>query len=86
MRQRFPQVDVDADALLVQVGCWTSAEVTAAIDLPLKTLTYRTGFRSDARMRKAFRRRFPLSPRDCRARIEFEDLVEDHRAVSSFGV
>ncbi|MBU2961451.1 hypothetical protein KO516_11595 [Citreicella sp. C3M06] len=48
----------------------------------LRRALYRAGFRSDARMRKAFRRRFPLSPRDCRARFEFED----HRAVCSFGV
>ncbi|MGH1353580.1 MAG: hypothetical protein ACRBBS_00670 [Thalassovita sp.] len=36
MRQRFPQIDVDADAVFLQAGCfWTSAGVTAAIDLTL---------------------------------------------------
>ncbi|MEP1793078.1 helix-turn-helix domain-containing protein [Parasphingorhabdus sp.] len=38
-------------------------------DLPLKTVGYRAGFRSDEQMRNAFRRRFSLSPRDYRARF-----------------
>ncbi|MCY1214405.1 HTH-type transcriptional activator RhaS [compost metagenome] len=36
LRQRFPAIDVDADAIFVQQGSvWTSAGVTAGIDLAL---------------------------------------------------
>ncbi|GGG61218.1 AraC family transcriptional regulator [Salipiger pallidus] len=38
-------------------------------DLPLKAIAQRAGFRSDEQMRKVFRRRFSLSPRDYRARF-----------------
>ena len=38
-------------------------------DLPLKSIAFRAGFRSDEQMRKAFRRRFSLSPRDYRDRF-----------------
>jgi transcriptional regulator GlxA family with amidase domain len=35
MAERFPAVDVDADAIYVRDGVWTSAGVTAGIDLAL---------------------------------------------------
>lgn len=36
LAQRFPKIDVDADAIYVRDGsCWTSAGVTAGIDLAL---------------------------------------------------
>lgn len=38
-------------------------------DLPLKTVAFRAGFSSDEQMRKVFRRRFSLAPRDYRARF-----------------
>ena len=39
-------------------------------DLPLKSVAHRSGFSSDEQMRKVFRRRFSLAPRNYRARFK----------------
>ncbi|MEP4037564.1 helix-turn-helix domain-containing protein [Pseudophaeobacter sp.] len=44
-------------------------------DLPMKTVAFRSGFSSDEQMRKVFRRRFSLSPRDYRARFKTADMA-----------
>lgn len=56
-------------AMLEALRCDRAKALLLDTDLPLKTLAYRAGFQSDEQMRKAFRRRFSLSPRDYRARF-----------------
>ncbi|WP_306154646.1 GlxA family transcriptional regulator [Roseovarius sp. MMSF_3281] len=56
-------------AMLEVLRCDRAKALLLDTDLPLKTVAYRAGFRSDEQMRKAFRRRFALSPRDYRARF-----------------
>lgn len=55
--------------LLEALRCDRAKALLLDTDLPLKTVAYRAGFQSDEQMRKAFRRRYSLSPRDYRARF-----------------
>ncbi|GHG88063.1 GlxA family transcriptional regulator [Pseudodonghicola xiamenensis] len=56
-------------ATLERLRCDRAKALLLDTDLPLKTVAYRAGFRTDEQMRKTFRRRFSLSPRDYRARF-----------------
>lgn len=56
-------------ATLERLRCDRAKTLLLDTDLPLKTVAYRAGFQSDEQMRKAFRRRFALSPREYRARF-----------------
>ncbi|WP_163852140.1 GlxA family transcriptional regulator [Pseudooceanicola aestuarii] len=56
-------------ATLESLRCDTAKALLLDTDLPMKTVAFRAGFRTDEQMRKAFRRRFSLSPRDYRARF-----------------
>ncbi|GAA4228695.1 transcriptional regulator GlxA family with amidase domain [Sagittula marina] len=56
-------------ATLERLRCDRAKTLLLDTDLPLKTVAFRAGFQSDEQMRKAFRRRFSLSPRDYRARF-----------------
>lgn len=56
-------------AMLEGLRCDRAKALLLDTELPLKTVAYRAGFRSDEQMRKTFRRRFSLSPRDYRARF-----------------
>lgn len=57
-------------AYLEGLRCERAKTLLLDTDLPLKTVAYRAGFRSDEQMRKVFRRRYSLSPRDYRARFK----------------
>ncbi|WP_235856028.1 helix-turn-helix domain-containing protein [Mesobaculum littorinae] len=52
-------------------------------DLPLKVIAFRAGFSSDEQMRKVFRRRFSLSPRDYRARFKTAGAEADARGLTA---
>lgn len=56
-------------ATLERLRCERAKALLLDTDLPLKTVAFRAGFQTDEQMRKAFRRRFALSPRDYRARF-----------------
>lgn len=56
-------------AYLEGLRCERAKTLLLDTDLPMKTVAFRSGFRSDEQMRKVFRRRFSLSPRDFRARF-----------------
>lgn len=56
-------------ATLERLRCERAKALLLDTDLPLKTVAFRAGFRTDEQMRKTFRRRFSLSPRDYRARF-----------------
>ncbi|MBE3640263.1 GlxA family transcriptional regulator [Mangrovicoccus algicola] len=56
-------------ATLESLRCDTAKALLLDTGLPMKTVAFRAGFRTDEQMRKAFRRRFALSPRDYRARF-----------------
>lgn len=56
-------------ATLERLRCDRAKALLLDTDLPLKVVAFRAGFRSDEQMRKTFRRRFSLSPRDYRARF-----------------
>lgn len=55
--------------MLEGLRCDRAKALLLDTDLPLKSVAYKAGFQSDEQMRKAFRRRFSLSPRDYRARF-----------------
>ncbi|MGH1353581.1 MAG: helix-turn-helix domain-containing protein [Thalassovita sp.] len=55
--------------MLEGLRCDQAKALLLDTNLPLKSVAFRAGFRSDEQMRKAFRRRFSLSPRDYRARF-----------------
>lgn len=55
--------------MLERLRCDRAQALLLDTGLPLKTVAYQAGFRTDDQMRKAFRRRFSLSPRDYRARF-----------------
>lgn len=57
-------------AYLEGLRCDQAKTLLLDSDLPLKTVAFRSGFSSDEQMRKVFRRRFALSPRDYRARFK----------------
>ncbi|SEU10457.1 GlxA family transcriptional regulator [Paracoccus homiensis] len=63
------EIDASPMATLESLRCDTAKALLLDTDLPLKTVAFRAGFRTDGQMRKAFRRRFSLSPRDYRARF-----------------
>lgn len=50
--------------------CGRAKTLLLDTDLPMKTVAHKAGFSSDEQMRKVFRRRFSLSPRDYRARFK----------------
>jgi len=56
-------------ATLERLRCDRAKALLLDTDLPLKVVAFRAGFRTDEQMRKTFRRRFSLSPRDYRARF-----------------
>lgn len=56
-------------AYLEGLRCERAKTLLLDTDLPMKTVAFRSGVRSDEQMRKVFRRRFSLSPRDFRARF-----------------
>ncbi|WP_372803477.1 GlxA family transcriptional regulator [Paracoccus seriniphilus] len=64
-------------AMLEGLRCERAKVLLLDTELPLKTLAYRAGFRSDEQMRKAFRRRFSLSPSDYRARFATSGTKQD---------
>lgn len=57
-------------AYLEGLRCERAKTLLLDTDLPLKAIAYRSGFSSDEQMRKVFRRRFSLAPRDYRARFK----------------
>lgn len=57
-------------AYLEGLRCDRAKTLLLDTDLPMKTVAFRSGFSSDEQMRKVFRRRFSLSPRDYRARFK----------------
>ncbi|WP_241482227.1 GlxA family transcriptional regulator [Leisingera sp. ANG-Vp] len=57
-------------AYLEGLRCDRAKTLLLDSDLPMKTVAFRSGFSSDEQMRKVFRRRFSLSPRDYRARFK----------------
>ena len=56
-------------ATLERLRCDRAKALLLDTGLPLKVVAFRAGFRTDEQMRKTFRRRFSLSPRDYRARF-----------------
>lgn len=57
-------------AYLEGLRCDRAKTLLLDSDLPLKTVAFQTGFSSDEQMRKVFRRRFAVSPRDFRSRFK----------------
>lgn len=57
-------------AYLEGLRCDRAKTLLLDTDLPMKNVAFRSGFSSDEQMRKVFRRRFSLSPRDFRARFK----------------
>ena len=60
---------------LEELRCDRAKTLLLDTDLPIKNVAFRSGFSSDEQMRKVFRRRFSLSPRDYRARFKTTGLV-----------
>uniref|UniRef100_UPI003BAC95F6 GlxA family transcriptional regulator n=1 Tax=Stappia sp. TaxID=1870903 RepID=UPI003BAC95F6 len=55
---------------LEQLRCERAKTLLLDTDLPMKNVAFRAGFSSDEQMRKVFRRRFALTPRDYRERFK----------------
>lgn len=64
-------------AYLEGLRCDRAKTLLLDTELPMKTVAFRSGFSSDGQMRKVFRRRFALSPRDYRARFKTAGMVAD---------
>ena len=64
------EFEVTPMAYLEGLRCDRAKALLLDTDLPMKTVAFRSGFSSDEQMRKVFRRRFSLSPRDYRARFK----------------
>jgi len=60
---------------LETLRCERARTLLLDTDLPMKNVAFRSGFSSDEQMRKVFRRRFSLSPRDYRARFRTSGRV-----------
>ncbi|WP_407943304.1 GlxA family transcriptional regulator [Mangrovicoccus ximenensis] len=56
-------------AWLETLRCEQAKTLLLDTHMPLKTVAWRAGFRSDEQMRKVFARRFSVSPRDYRRRF-----------------
>lgn len=63
------EVGCSPGAYLETLRCERAQTLLLDTDLPLKTVAWRAGFRSDEQMRKVFSRRFSLTPRDYRLRF-----------------
>lgn len=64
------ELGVTPMAYLEGLRCDRAKALLLDTDLPMKNVAFRSGFSSDEQMRKVFRRRFSLSPRDYRARFK----------------
>jgi len=63
----YPRTRVEPDRIFVRDGnIWTSAGITAGIDLALALIAEMTGFRDPERMRRAFVRAFGQPPQALR--------------------
>lgn len=62
-------------AYLEGLRCDRAKTLLLDTDLPMKNVAFRSGFSSDEQMRKVFRRRFSLTPRDYRARFKTTGMV-----------
>src|SRR5207248_2033050 len=86
LRRRYPGTVVDGEPIFVRDGeVWTSAGVTAGMDLalalvearrrlesgtePIETVASRAGFGTPETMRRAFARRVGVAPAEYRARF-----------------